>query len=469
MMKSNKFLTYICTLSILLLVASCVNDDDYSIPNLDAVPVDTSSFGTLTTFNAVVARYEQAVADGDEIGLFTTDEAPIYIEGYAISSDEAGNFFEEIVIQNSTDASDPANDTRQGLRIEINVRSLSDMYDFGRKVYVRLNGLAIGVNNGVYTLGKAEGNQVGQIQEFEYLDFVIRDSEVATITPKVTTVNDLTEADENTLIQLPDMQINRNQLMLTYAGEASDEFDGFRTLESCSGGGSITLQTSTFADFKSLVVPQGAGSITGVLSRDFFDDLNVFVLNTVAGSDMTGDRCDPDFLECTTPGNGAATLWSEDFESFGTFASEGWDNINVNGGNVDWVEGSFSGNSYAQISGFNSNENPINTWLVTPAINLDGSTGENLSFDVQTNFNNGDILSVFITDNYTGDPTTTEWSILDVTIPAGSANGFGNFEAVGPVNISCLDGDVHIGFFYDGADPGPTTRYHVDNIEVKAD
>ena len=469
-MKSNKFLTYISAIMLTLFIVSCVNDDDFSVPNVNVDNVDPSAFGTLTTFNAVVGRYEQAVADGEQIGMFSVeDDIPLYIEGYVVSSDEGGNFFEEIVIQNSTDGSDPVGDTRQGLRVEINVRSLSDTYDFGRKVYVRLNGLAIGINNGVYTLGKAEGNEVGQIQEFEYLDFVIRDSEVATITPKVSNVNDLTEADENTYIQLPSMQINRNQLDLTFAGESTDQFDGFRTLESCVGGGSITLQTSTFADFKSLLVPQGGGSINGILSRDFFDDLDVFVINTIGDIDMIGDRCDPDFLECATPGNGSSLLWEEDFESFGTFDSEGWGNINVNGGNVDWVEGSFSGNAYAQISGFNSNENPINVWLVTPAINLDGTTGANLSFDVQTNFNNGDILSVFITNNYTGDPTTTEWNIIDVTIPTGSSSGFGNFEPVGPVNISCLDGDVHVGFFYDGADPGPTTRYHVDNIEVNID
>ncbi len=469
MMKSNKFLTYLSALAVTLFIMSCVNDDDFSIPeSVNAGPVDTSTFGALTSFNAVVGRYEQAVADGDQIAEFRTDEAALYIEGYVVSSDEGGNFFEEIIIQNSIDGSDPAGDTRQGIRVEINVRSLSDFYDFGRKVYVKLNGLAVGENNGVITIGKPDGNEIGQIQEFEFLDFVIRDSEVATITPKVSNVNDLTAADENTLIQLPGMQVNRNQLNLTYAGEASDQFDGFRTLESCVGGGSILLQTSTFSDFKSLVVPQGAGTITGILSRDFFDDFNVFVINSVADSEMTGERCDPDFLECTGAANGSNTIFEEDFESFGTFDSEGWINENVSGGNLDWSEGSFSGNAYAQITGFNSDEN-FTVWLVTPAINLDGTTGANLSFDVQTNFNNGDILSVFITNEFTGDPTTTEWQILDVTIPAGNPSGFGSFEGVGPANISCLDGDVHIGFFYEGADPGPTTRYHLDNVEVKVD
>lgn len=462
-------------------ISSCVQDDDFSIPNTIDPPVNPETeFAALfngvmtnaseTTFNAVVSRYESAVADGEQIGEFSTEfDTPLYITGYVVSSDEGGNFFEEIIVQNSTNDQNPDGDTRRGLKVEINTRSLSDFYDFGRKVYIKLNGLAIGESNGVFTLGKAEGNGIGQIQEFEFMDFVLRDPEVATIEPKVANPSELTEGDENTYVQLTNMQINRNQLNLTMAGEASDQFDGFRTLESCAGGGSITLQTSTFADFIALPVPQGSGTISGIFTRDFGDDLNVFVINSMADIDMTGDRCDPDFLECETPGNGTSTIYEEDFESFGTFDSEGWINLNLNGGNVDWNEGSFSGNAYAQISGFSSNENPITVWLVTPMIDLTGTTGANLSFDVQTNFNNGNILSAFITDDFTGDVTTTDWQILDVTIPEGSSTGFGNFESVGPVNISCLSGEVYVAFLYEGADPGPTTRYHIDNVEVKVD
>ena len=40
------------------------------------------------------------------------------------------------------------------------------------------------------------------------------------------------------------------------------------------------------------------------------------------------------------------------------------------------------------------------------------------------------------------------------------------FEPVGPVNISCVDGNAVIGFFYEGSDPSATTRYHVDNVVV---
>ena len=41
------------------------------------------------------------------------------------------------------------------------------------------------------------------------------------------------------------------------------------------------------------------------------------------------ERCDPDFLECETPSGGGSAIFDEDFEGFGTYDSEGWDNINI--------------------------------------------------------------------------------------------------------------------------------------------
>ena len=47
------------------------------------------------------------------------------------------------------------------------------------------------------------------------------------------------------------------------------EFDGERLLESCEDGGSVIFSTSTFADFKSFLLPQGRGSMTGILTKNY--------------------------------------------------------------------------------------------------------------------------------------------------------------------------------------------------------
>ena len=123
----------------------------------------------------------------------------------------------------------------------------NNTYEIGRKVYVKMNGLTIGLSNGVVSIGKGDSNRVKQLQASEFRNVVIRGAEVATLTPKVANIQDLTEKDENTLIQLNNMQVNRFDLASTYAGESTDEFDGFRILESCDNKVSILMQTSTFA------------------------------------------------------------------------------------------------------------------------------------------------------------------------------------------------------------------------------
>src|SRR5690606_9798685 len=243
------------TLMMLLFmsVLSCVDDGDYNIPVPGSEANISIPENRLTTFKALHQRYAQAVNNGNAIAIIDETE-DLYIEGYVVSSDQAGNFFEELIIQNKIDDSNPDNDPRLGVRLDINVGSLSDTYEFGRKVYVKLNGLTIGESNGVLTIAKGEDQRLEQIQAFEYRKIVIRTSEVVNIIPKITSLVNLTEADENTLIQLDNMQLNRFELGATFAGEAIDEFDGFRVLESCDSGISIFLQTSTFADFKSLIV-----------------------------------------------------------------------------------------------------------------------------------------------------------------------------------------------------------------------
>ncbi len=423
-------------------------------------------------FRDVVSLWEQ---EGGYVEFDADGELAI-IEGYVISSDESGNFFEELIIQNSTDGNDaiitladnstPPN-PRLGFRISLDRQNLAETFPFGRKVYIKLNGLAVDVENGTFNIGYPNVSEITQIPNGLVEGFIIPGEVVETISPKVVSILDVTEDDENTWVQFSDVQIKRNLLELTYSAEPADNFDGLRTLESCQESASIELQTSTFASFKALPVPQNRGNINGVFTRDFSNDFNVLIINSPQDVDFNNtDRCDPDFLECTGASGGGSTIFVEDFESFGSFNSEGWTNVNINGGSTDWSEGSFAGDSYAQITGFNSGASEIDVWLVTPAINMDATTGEELTFNIQSNFDNGTILSVWISNDFSGDPTTATWQLLDATIPTGPANGFGSFQPVGPINISCIDGDAVIGFFYEGSDPGATTRYHVDDVEV---
>ncbi|MCF6348153.1 MAG: choice-of-anchor J domain-containing protein [Flavobacteriaceae bacterium] len=179
------------------------------------------------------------------------------------------------------------------------------------------------------------------------------------------------------------------------------------------------------------------------------------------------ERCDPILLECTGTIATAVTLFNEDFQSINNESDLdvlGWTNINVSGGSERYEDSSFAEDTYMKISAFGTRESPLEAWLITPAINLNGTGEEALSFDISTNFETGQALTVYITDSYTGDPTTTEWVQLDANIPIGSSS-FGSF-VTSTINLSCLSGNVHIGFHYLGAAGRTETRYHIDNIKV---
>lgn len=475
--KFNKMKTLKINKLILLLVGlvvftSCVEDDDFKTPNTSVVE---PTFGEGVIFNqisAVAGELAQAQGGGsldytDESTTYayTFNENEQYMVGYVVSSDEGGNFFEELIVQ------DKAENPTIGIKILVNVNPLFVRYEVGRKIYVKLNGLAVGITNGVLTVGALNGNEVDKIPTTSENDYILRSAEKATIVPLPLDFSDFSDNKTNLMVNLQDVQFNRNLVLgdspKTYASEPTDDFDGERSLETCADGSSVIFSTSTFADFKSLTLPSGRGSMTAILTKNFFGD--AFNININSPEDInfgSTERCDPDFLECTGPSGGGSVIFAENFEGFGTYASEGWDNINISGTGTDWFISSFSGNFYSRISAFNSGNSQADVWLVTPPIDLDNTEGEQLSFDLESAYDNGTILSVYVSTDYAGDPTTATWEILDATIPVGPSGGFGGLQPVGPINISCINGTAVFGFFYEGSDPSATTRYHLDNVEV---
>lgn len=477
--KNNDMKVFKKLLLMLFMVVaafSCVEDDDFAVP--DTAPEPVSIEGTEITLNNLYSAMEQ-----EDYLLIFEEDSDAYVSGYVVSSDEAGNFFEELLIQDA-----PENPTR-GARLSIDSSPLSIKYNKGRKIFVRLAGLTVttstepeffqgNLENGEFLgMNIGRGTTLGRIEpigRFEEANIISRDSEVATIVHTPIGLNELGIESLYTAIELEDVQFNRRQIDLTYAGEPEDQFDGDRILESCDSNSSATFQTSTFADYRSASLPDGRGSIDAILSTNFFGDAYVVTVNT--SDDLNLDdpnRCDPNFLECDTPANGGSVvLFDQDFENVfdeNQLDSEDYVNVNVSGGNERYESGSFSNNRYIQVNAFGQSDDPMIAWFVLPSLDFDSTVEEILEFDVQANFDQGGLLEVFVSNNFSGDVTTTEWTQVDADIPTGPSGGFANgFTAVDEINLSCVTGtDVRIAFKYTASDPqGTTTRYHIDNISV---
>ena len=476
-MKTTKFYGIVSFIMMAITMISCVEDGDFAVPNID---VQEPNITVNSNIAAIQSALQQEFNSNEEL-TYTFDvneDNPTYAEGYVVSSDAAGNFYKKLIVQNK-----PENPTA-GIEIILNKTSLSETYDVGRKIYIKLDGLSVTYDDGErtinptnevpgkYILGVLDGDRVDDIPSTSVEDHLIRSATVSQIVPSSIALGDVTEAHINTMIQLPSAQILKSDLDKTYAGESDDEYDGMRTIFECDTEQTIQLQTSTFASFKSNVVPSGKGSMTAVLTKDYFSEILVAIINTPSDLEFNDpDRCDPPVLECAG-GNvgGSSIILDENFEnitSANDITNAGWTNVNVNGGSNLFSSRSYAGNRYVQISAYNSDESPLEAWLVTPEIDLEGTTDEELTFDTKTAFDNGSALSVYVSSDFTGDVTTATWLKIDATLSEGPASGYSStFTNSGSIDISCLSGGIHIAFKYVGADGGVTTTFQIDNVRV---
>ena len=462
-MKRTLFIlkNFLCIAAVFSL-NSCVKTDDYELPEIGVSEI--SFDGNTTTIAAVKGHFDFESED-----IYTFQNTGIAMEGYVVSSDEGGNFYKKLVVQDR-----PSSPT-SGMQVLVDDSSLFNTYDFGRKIYVKLDGLSLGYNNGSLQLGIQNRGNVVAIPKPLIDDHILKTSETAVIEPLRLDIRDFKEGFKNLYIKLENVQFNlnlfRNGSSLTFAAEPTDEFDGVRQLESCETGATAMLSTSTYADFRSLLLPQSSGSLSGVLTRDFYDDFFIIVLNTPEDlSFEDGARCDPEFFKCgenSTPG--VEILFQESFETITTLRmleTRGWTNINVSGGSEVFKPGTLAGNRHVRISAYRTQEAPLEAWLVTPGISLNNSREEVLSFDLRSSFDNATILRVYITNEYSGNPLTTNWNLLDAQIPLGPSNQAATNFKRSLIDISCMEGTINVAFRYMGGIPDKTTTYDIDNIRV---
>ena len=463
------------TLSILYMLItmmSCVKDDDFETPA--ATISEPSIDGQIIDIDAVIGALNQS---GEDIVTFSA--ADTFMEGYVISSDEGGNFFEELVLQ------DKAENPTAGIVVQIDVNPLFTIFEFGRKVYVRLEGLSVAIDNGVVQLGRREGNQLEKISSANLSKHLIRSGEIAEIVPLDVEISDFSDDLENLYIRLDNVQFNRNDVLFnpkTFAAEDLDEFDGERLLESCDSFRTTILSTSTFSDFKFLMLPQGSGSLQGILTRDFFDEF--YTININSPEDILFDneaRCDPAEISCGTSEQvGPTNLFFEDFASQTVnrpVSGNGWTNY-AEAGSRNWTAYRQTGTNAslgtsARLVSSQSNEDSNIAWLITPAIDLDSHSNVTLQFQTSNSFADNSILQVLISDDWDGDEatvTSANWALLSDANIVQSSDFFGDWIKSGKVNLSCASGQVHIAFRYIGSGQSSFDGvYELDMIRIDAD
>ncbi|MEZ4959191.1 MAG: DUF5689 domain-containing protein [Saprospiraceae bacterium] len=378
----------------------------------------------------------------------------LIIKGVVVADDASGNWYKSFVLQDST----------AGIVILIDQADSYVNYPRGREVYVRLKGLYLSDYNELIQLGGfiQQDGTVGPVVNLT--DHLVKSVCGVMPTPKVKKISELTVNDVSTLVTL-EGTVNFTATGVTFA-DAVNQTTTNLDLADCDGN-TVIVRTSGFADFAAETVPSGGGTFTGVLS--IFRSDYQFLIRDLSDLDMNGPRCNGSGGD---PCNGGTvptvTGVDEDFQSGADndpIALDGWTNAVIQGSR-SWQFKAFQGNIYAQATAYNDAAATMETWLVTPLIEITNQT-KILTFESAQAFYTHAGLTAWFSTDFKCDPVAATWVPLAATL-AGPGDANYAFVPSGDIDLSALIGQkVAIGFKYEGSGPNDKTgSYQLDNIKL---
>jgi hypothetical protein len=472
-MKTNKILTFFTIVALSLTMSSCVQDDDYTVPNslgteenagLNAIlaQIDAGTM-TLVTIPEVKNMYQNSMPEHIETS--------IVVKGYVSSSDQTGNFFKELFLQDA-----PENPT-SGIKVILNQVDTYNQFNVGREVYVKLTGLYVGeerVGNQVTAIGGGTetdqyGTTVVSLTQNQVKTSMFRSQNTMTLTPLPLTFSQVNGSHVGLYVQFDGVEFADNLNGLRYFDPVQD-FDTSRTMQACTGFeySTFKLETSSFASFKDNLLPTGNVSIAGVISKTFDGSSLILALNDVTDVNMTGDRCTPLNID------DFSVVFSEDFQTAVNNTNldlPGWTNFSE-AGTFKWREKTFSGNGYAEFSTYNSGS-PVNIgWLISPGIDMDAQDNEFLNFKTAQHHldSPNNTLEVMVSTDYDGtNVLAATWTPISAEL-ASQSNDWYEFVDSGLIDLSSYTGTLYVAFKVTGSGTDTTLdgAYQVDDFTILA-
>ena len=283
-------------------LTSC--QDSYDTPELEVPQATLVANTTLADFKATFAD-EMAV----KVGNNPETDAPYILKGRVVSSDASGNIYKSLVIQDETAA----------LALSINQSSMYIDYRLGQEVVINATGLWMGQYNNLLQLGLlGEYNSSPQITFMPYMQFEehtqkngLPNQDFVTINfgeqaPAANpykvrlTLSQLNSIAANTpeyydvmsqLVEIPDVSfVDAGQTPAVTFATYQETVDRY---VKDADGLTLNVRCSGYSSFYNDPLPEGIGSVTGILSR--YGDSWQLSLRDVNDCDFStkGTRQDP--------------------------------------------------------------------------------------------------------------------------------------------------------------------------------
>ncbi|MFC0603615.1 DUF5689 domain-containing protein [Winogradskyella pulchriflava] len=464
-MKTTKLLTLILVAFASITITSCVEDDDYSIPNSLG---DEENAGLTTIMNELASGDLTEISITDLKNLYQTYEDAqsgfdydhfiqipddLVVKGYVTSSDATGNFYKEFYMQDA-----PENPTA-AIGVLLNQVDSYNQFNLGREVYIRLKDMYVGYNsNEIISIGgQPDEDEVGQFTANQIPNKIFRSTTTSTIVPLEISLSAINESHVGMLIIANDVQFPEELSGSTY-GDPSQDFDTQRTLQACEGFGysNFSLETSSFANFYFTPLPTAnGGTITAVVLKTFGGDNLVLLLNDLSDVQFDNARCTP--LDI----NDFNVVFQDEFNNLNN-----WTTFNVTGAQV-WGTTNFGNPApSAYMNGYSGGAQNNEDWLISNAIDLTSVTNSFFFFETDKRYDGNDLEVYMSTDYSGGDPNSNgSWTQLDVIIDP-NANSWNTWTNSGNIDVSSADGQMlYIAFKYTSTTSAAAT-FELDNVTV---
>lgn len=280
-MKIRKYISSLLAVLVLSLATAC--QDSYDAPALK-VPEATMVRNTSILDLKKEFQAYQAATGAATYTVPERDGARCIISGFVVSSDATGNIYQSLVIQDETAA----------IQFSISRASLWSLYPIGQKIVVDVTGMVVGVYGNLIQIGDYYENggepQVGRMLYAKFmnqsqLDGLPNDNfkYVASSGPwpedrpyvvatSIAEVNDLA-GNEEAVTRMQSQLVRFQNVHWQDAGKATyavyEETSRRYILD--GNNGSLLAYNSGYSTFYNDILPEGIGSVEGILSYYGYD------------------------------------------------------------------------------------------------------------------------------------------------------------------------------------------------------
>lgn len=256
-------------------IASCQDDFDDKTVDVTA-PVATKE-ANMTIFDLKKMCWNDATnyiygmedkEDAELVPIGTREDGSHYIiAGRVVSSDEEGNIFKSLVIQDETAA----------IALSVNSYNLYLNYRIGQEIVLDVTGMYVGKYNGLLQIGYPEWYTNGNVWEASFMapEFFVRHRELngwpdaaKVDTLVVNSISDIPSSAEG-LMRWQSQLVRINNVEFVNGGKetfSTYQSSGVNQALTDAEGTSINVRTSGYSTFWSATLPAGRGDVVGILS-----------------------------------------------------------------------------------------------------------------------------------------------------------------------------------------------------------